>query len=81
MVFLAKVLKKNINLFFNFGKKIVFNENRLRSLAMKELSLLTKRFFNEINKMFKNLKPNELELSNQKVGIRSQIFDPNKKSS
>ena len=26
--------------------------------------------------MFKNLSPNELELSNQKVGIRSQIFDP-----
>ncbi len=79
--FFGKSFKENINLFFNFGKKIVFNENRLRSLAMKELSLLTKRgFFNEINKMFKNLKPNELELSNQKVGIRSQIFDPNKKN-
>ena len=45
------------------------------------MSLLTKRgFFYEIKKMFKNLNPNELELSNQKIGIRSQIFDPNKKN-
>ena len=79
--FFGKSFKENINLFFNFSKKIVFNENKLRSLAMKELSLLTKGgFFNEIKKMFKNLKPNELELSNQKVGIRSQIFDPNQKN-
>ena len=48
---------------------------------MKELSLLTKQgFFNEVKKMFKNLSPDELELSNQKVGIRSQIFDPTKKN-
>ena len=35
---------------------------------MKELSLLTKQgFFNEVKKMFKNLSPDELELSNQKL--------------
>ena len=34
----------------------------------------------KVKKMFKNLSPDELELSNQKVGIRSQIFDPNKKN-
>ena len=53
MVFLGKVLNENINLFFNFSKKIIFNENKLRSF-MKELSLLTKRgFFNEIKKCSK----------------------------
>ena len=79
--FFGKNFKENINLFFNFSKKIVFNENKLRSLAIQELSLLTKRgFFYEIKKMFKNLNPNELELSNQKIGIRSQIFDPTKKN-
>ena len=79
--FFAKSFKESIDLFFNFSKKIVFNENKLRSLAFQELSLLTKHgFFNEIKKMFKNLSPNELELSNQKVGIRSQIFDPSKKN-
>ena len=79
--FFGKSFSENINLFFNFSKKIIFNENKLRSLAMKELSLLTKQgFFNEVKKMFKNLSPDELELSNQKVGIRSQIFDPTKKN-
>ena len=77
----GKSLNENLNLFFNFSKKIIFNENKLRSLALKELSLLTKQgFFNEVKKIFKNLSPDELELSNQKVGIRSQIFDPTKKN-
>ncbi len=30
--------------------------------------------------MFKNLEVNDLEISNTKVGIRSQIFDPKNKS-
>ena len=30
--------------------------------------------------MFSNIKPHDLELSNQKVGIRSQIFDPQSKN-
>jgi L-2-hydroxyglutarate oxidase len=45
------------------------------------MSLLTKQgFYNQIKKMFKNLKVNDLELSNTKVGIRSQIFDPQSKN-
>ena len=44
-------LKESISLIFNFSKKIIFNENKLRTLALQELSLLTKRgFFNQIKK-------------------------------
>ena len=72
---------ESINLFFNFSKKIIFNENKLQTLALQEFSLLTKNgFFNQIKKMFSNIKPHDLELSNQKVGIRSQIFDPQSKN-
>ena len=74
-------LKESISLIFNFSKKIIFNENKLRTLALQELSLLTKRgFFNQIKKMFNNINPGDLELSDQKVGIRSQIFDPQSKN-
>ncbi|EMH80621.1 putative dehydrogenase [alpha proteobacterium HIMB114] len=74
-------LKESISLIFNFSKKIIFNENKLRTLALQELSLLTKRgFFNQIKKMFDNINPGDLELSDQKVGIRSQIFDPQSKN-
>ncbi|MCI5053209.1 MAG: L-2-hydroxyglutarate oxidase [Pelagibacteraceae bacterium] len=74
-------LKESISLIFNFSKKIIFNENKLRTLALQELSLLTKRgFFNQIKKMFNNVNPDDLELSDQKVGIRSQIFDPQSKN-
>jgi L-2-hydroxyglutarate oxidase len=74
-------LKESINLFFNFSKKIIFNENKLRTLALQELSLLTKHgFFNQVKKMFNNINSDDLELSNQKVGIRSQIFDPQSKN-
>ena len=72
---------ESINLFFNFSKKIIFNENKLQTLALQEFSLLTKNgFFNQVKKMFSNIKPHDLELSNQKVGIRSQIFDPQSKN-
>ncbi len=74
-------LKESFSLIFNFSKKIIFNENKLRTLALQELSLLTKRgFFNQIKKMFDNINPDDLELSDQKVGIRSQIFDPQSKN-
>ena len=74
-------LKESISLIFNFSKKIILNENKLRTLALQELSLLTKRgFFNQIKKMLNNINPDDLELSDQKVGIRSQIFDPQSKN-
>lgn len=74
-------LKESIGLIFNFSKKIIFNENKLRTLALQELSLLTKRgFFDQMKKMFNNINPDDLELSDQKVGIRSQIFDPQSKN-
>ncbi len=78
---LGNNFRESINLFFNFSKKIIFNENKLQTLALQEFSLLTKNgFFNQIKKMFSNIKPHDLELSNQKVGIRSQIFDPQSKN-
>ena len=78
---LGNNLKESISLIFNFSKKIILNENKLRTLALQELSLLTKRgFFNQIKKMFNNINPDDLELSDQKVGIRSQIFDPQSKN-
>lgn len=55
----------------------MLNQNKLRTLAFQEMSLLTKSgFYNQVKKMFKNIKSDDLELSNTKVGIRSQIFDP-----
>ena len=79
--FFGDNFKESISLIFNFSKKIIFNENKLRTLALQELSLLTKRgFFNQIKKMFNNINPDDLELSDQKVGIRSQIFDPQSKN-
>ena len=79
--FIGDNIKETINLMFNFSKKIILNENKLRTLAFQEISLLTKQgFYNQIKKMFKNLKANDLELSNTKVGIRSQIFDPQSKN-
>ena len=66
-----------LELFLKFSKKIMLNQNKLRTLAFQEMSLLTKSgFYNQVKKMFKNIKSNDLELSNTKVGIRSQIFDP-----
>ena len=42
---------ESINLFFNFSKKIIFNENKLQTLALQEFSLLTKNgFFNQVKK-------------------------------
>ena len=78
---LGNNFRESINLFFNFSKKIIFNENKLQTLALQEFSLLRKNgFFNQVKKMFSNIKPHDLELSNQKVGIRSQIFDPQSKN-
>ncbi len=68
-------------LFTEFSKKIILNQNKLRTLAFQEIGLLSKQgFYSQVKKMFKNLKANDLELSADKVGIRSQIFDPNSKS-
>lgn len=79
--FFGNSISESLNLFLNFSKKIIFNENKLRSLALKEMLLLSKYgFLNEIKKMFKNIRSDELELSGHKIGIRSQIFDPHKKS-
>ena len=68
-------------LFTEFSKKIILNQNKLRTLAFQEIGLLSKQgFYSQVKKMFKNLKANDLELSADKVGIRSQIFDPNSKT-
>jgi L-2-hydroxyglutarate oxidase len=77
----GKNILESLNIGVNFLKKILLNENKLRTLAFQEFSLLTKKgFYNQVNKMFKNLEVNDLEISNTKVGIRSQIFDPKNKN-
>jgi L-2-hydroxyglutarate oxidase len=74
-------LKEALSLAFSFGLKIFKNENRLRSLALQEIRLLTKNgFFNEVQKLINNVSKDELEPSLEKIGIRSQIFDPQSKS-
>lgn len=74
---IGKNIFEAFELFLKFSKKIMLNQNKLRTLAFQEMSLLTKSgFYNQVKKMFKNIKSDDLELSNTKVGIRSQIFDP-----
>ena len=74
-------LKEALSLALSFGLKIFKNENRLRSLALQEIRLLTKNgFFNEVQKLINNVSKDELEPSLEKIGIRSQIFDPQSKS-
>lgn len=74
-------LQEALSLALSFGLKIFKNENRLRSLALQEIRLLTKNgFFNEVQKLINNVSKEELEPSLEKIGIRSQIFDPQSKS-
>lgn len=62
---------------YNLLRKIFLNTNGIRTLALREISLLTKSgIYNEVTKLLTDIKKNELVLSQNKVGIRSQIFDP-----
>ena len=61
--------------------KIISNENKLRTLALQESRLLTKGgFLKEINKLITGINKKNITASNEKVGIRSQIFDPQSKT-
>jgi (S)-2-hydroxyglutarate dehydrogenase len=66
-----------ISLAFSFAFKILKNENKLRSLAIQEARLLTKNgFANEMKKLLNNISSDNIKASLEKIGIRSQIFDP-----
>ena len=66
-----------ISLAFSFAFKILKNENKLRSLAIQEARLLTKNgFANEMKKLLNNISSDNIKPSLEKIGIRSQIFDP-----
>lgn len=70
-----------IYLLFSFTKKILFNTNGLRTLAFREFSLiLPNGVFNEAKNLVKGLNKSSFKLSNEKVGIRSQIFDKKERS-
>lgn len=70
-----------ITIGFSFVKKIISNENKLRTLALQESRLLTKGgFLKEINKLITGINKKNITASNEKVGIRSQIFDPQSKT-
>ena len=66
-----------VSLAFSFAFKILKNENKLRSLAIQEARLLTKNgFANEMKKLLNNISSDNIKASLEKIGIRSQIFDP-----
>jgi len=66
-----------VSLAFSFAFKILKNENKLRSLAIQEARLLTKNgFANEMKKLLNNISSDNIKPSLEKIGIRSQIFDP-----
>jgi L-2-hydroxyglutarate oxidase len=74
-------LKQALTLGFSFMKKIITNENKLMSLALQESRLLTTSgFLKEINKLIIGIDKNNISSTNEKVGIRSQIFDPHSKT-
>ena len=51
------------------------------SLALQESRLLTTSgFLKEINKLIIGIDKNNISSTNEKVGIRSQIFDPHSKT-
>lgn len=74
-------LLEAMTLLFSFGMKILKNENKLRTLALQEAKLLNKNyFFKEVQKIIKNISIDNIHPSLEKIGIRSQIFDPQSKT-
>ena len=74
-------LKQALSLGYSFMKKIISNENKLMYLAIQESRLLTTGgFLKEINKLVMGINKNNISSTNEKVGIRSQIFDPRSKT-
>jgi L-2-hydroxyglutarate oxidase len=74
-------LLEAMTLLFSFGMKILKNENKLRTLALQEAKLLNKNyFFKEVQKIIKNISIDNIYPSLEKIGIRSQIFDPQSKT-
>ena len=70
-----------IYLLFSFAKKFLLNTNGLRTLAFREFNLiLPNGVFNEAKNLVKGLNKSSFKLSNEKVGIRSQIFDKKEKT-
>ena len=74
-------MKQAFKLGTSFIQKIIKNENQLRSLALQESKLLImSKFIKEINKLITGINKNHIISTNEKVGIRSQIFDPKSKT-
>jgi (S)-2-hydroxyglutarate dehydrogenase len=70
-------LAEALSLAFSFGVKILKNENKLRTLALQEAKLLTKNgFLHEVGKLLNNIPTDSIQPSLEKIGIRSQVFDP-----
>lgn len=74
-------IKEALFLMFSFALKIIFNVNGLRSLALRELKLISlSGVYKEARNLLTGIKRSQLCLSEKKVGIRSQIFDKDNKS-
>ena len=70
-------LSEALSLALSFGIKILKNENKLRTLALQETKLLTKNgFLDEVEKLLNNIPTDSIQPSLEKIGIRSQVFDP-----
>ena len=70
-------LSEALSLALSFGIKILKNENKLRTLALQEAKLLTKNgFLDEVEKLLNNIPTDSIQPSLEKIGIRSQVFDP-----
>ena len=70
-------LSEALSLALSFGIKILKNENKLRTLALQEAKLLTKHgFLEEVEKLLNNIPADSIQPSLEKIGIRSQVFDP-----
>ena len=70
-------LSEALSLALSFGIKILKNENKLRTLALQEAKLLTKHgFLEEVGKLLNNIPADSIQPSLEKIGIRSQVFDP-----
>ena len=70
-------LSEALSLALSFSIKILKNENKLRTLALQEAKLLTKNgFLDEVEKLLNNIPTDSIQPSLEKIGIRSQVFDP-----
>lgn len=72
--------KEASQLAMGLSHKLLMNTNGLRALAFREMRLLSQAgVAQEVGHLVRGIDASDLKLSDTKVGIRSQIFDPEAK--